>query len=130
VFYAKPDGAVWVDNTAEGLDEKVVQRSDGTSLYMTQDIGTALQRFEEFPALQQLIYVVGNEQDRHFKVLFIISKKLGFTGLKGLHHLSYGMVDLPRWQDEEPRRHRGGCRRPDERGGGRGPQGRRGAQQA
>ncbi|MBK9415696.1 MAG: arginine--tRNA ligase [Flavobacteriales bacterium] len=95
VFYTKPDGSVWVDNTAEGLDEKVLQRGDGTSLYMTQDIGTAVKRFEEFPALQQLIYVVGNEQDYHFKVLFIILKKLGFTWAEGLHHLSYGMVDLP-----------------------------------
>jgi arginyl-tRNA synthetase len=95
VFYTKPDGSVWVDNTAEGLDEKVLQRGDGTSLYMTQDIGTAIKRFEEFPALKQLIYVVGNEQDYHFKVLFIILKKLGFTWADGLHHLSYGMVDLP-----------------------------------
>jgi arginyl-tRNA synthetase len=95
VFYTKPDGSVWVDNTAEGLDEKVLQRGDGTSLYMTQDIGTAVKRFEEFPGLQQLIYVVGNEQDYHFKVLFIILKKLGFTWAEGLHHLSYGMVDLP-----------------------------------
>jgi arginyl-tRNA synthetase len=95
VFYTKPDGSVWVDNTAEGLDEKVLQRGDGTSLYMTQDIGTAIKRFEEFPALKQLIYVVGNEQDYHFKVLFIILKKLGFTWAEGLHHLSYGMVDLP-----------------------------------
>jgi arginyl-tRNA synthetase len=86
---------VWVDNTAEGLDEKVLQRGDGTSLYMTQDIGTAIKRFEEFPALKQLIYVVGNEQDYHFKVLFVILKKLGFTWAEGLHHLSYGMVDLP-----------------------------------
>jgi arginyl-tRNA synthetase len=95
VFYTKPDGSVWVDNTAEGLDEKVLQRGDGTSLYMTQDIGTAIKRFEEFPALKQLIYVVGNEQDYHFKVLFVILKKLGFTWAEGLHHLSYGMVDLP-----------------------------------
>jgi arginyl-tRNA synthetase len=95
VFYTKPDGSVWVDNTAEGLDEKVLQRGDGTSLYMTQDIGTAVKRFEEFPGLQQLIYVVGNEQDYHFKVLFIILKKLGFSWAEGLHHLSYGMVDLP-----------------------------------
>lgn len=95
VFYTKSDGSVWVDNTAEGLDEKVLQRGDGTSLYMTQDIGTAIKRFEEFSALKQLIYVVGNEQDYHFKVLFIILKKLGFTWAEGLHHLSYGMVDLP-----------------------------------
>lgn len=95
VFYTKPDGSVWVDNTDQGLDEKVLQRGDGTSLYMTQDIGTAIKRFEEFPSLKQLIYVVGNEQDYHFKVLFIILKKLGFTWAEGLHHLSYGMVDLP-----------------------------------
>lgn len=95
VFFKKDDGSVWVDNTAEGLDEKVLLRGDGTSLYMTQDIGTAIKRFEEFPGLKQLIYVVGNEQDYHFKVLFIILKKLGFTWAEGLHHLSYGMVDLP-----------------------------------
>lgn len=94
VFYEK-DGAVWVDNTSEGLDEKVLLRRDGTSVYMTQDIGTAIKRFEEFPGLEQLIYVVGNEQDYHFKVLFIILKKLGFAWADGLHHLSYGMVDLP-----------------------------------
>lgn len=95
VFYRKEDGSVWVDNTEQGLDEKVLLRGDGTSLYMTQDIGTAVRRFEEFPALEQLIYVVGNEQDYHFKVLFIILKKLGFSWAEGLHHLSYGMVDLP-----------------------------------
>ena len=95
VFYRKEDGSVWVDNTEQGLDEKVLLRGDGTSLYMTQDIGTAVRRFEEFPALEKLIYVVGNEQDYHFKVLFIILKKLGFTWAEGLHHLSYGMVDLP-----------------------------------
>lgn len=95
VFYRKEDGSVWVDNTEQGLDEKVLLRGDGTSLYMTQDIGTAVRRFEEFPALEQLIYVVGNEQDYHFKVLFIILKKLGFSWAEGMHHLSYGMVDLP-----------------------------------
>ncbi|MBX2980305.1 MAG: arginine--tRNA ligase [Flavobacteriales bacterium] len=95
VFYKKEDGSVWVDNTAEGLDEKVLLRGDGTSLYMTQDIGTAIKRFEEYPGLSKLIYTVGNEQDYHFKVLFIILKKLGFTWADGLHHLSYGMVDLP-----------------------------------
>ncbi len=94
VFYEK-DGAVWVDNTKEGLDEKVLLRSDGTSVYMTQDIGTAIKRFEEYPGLSQLIYTVGNEQDYHFKVLFIILKKLGFSWADELHHLSYGMVDLP-----------------------------------
>jgi arginyl-tRNA synthetase len=95
VFFKKDDGSVWVDNTDQGLDEKVLLRGDGTSLYMTQDIGTAIKRFEEFPALKKLIYVVGNEQDYHFKVLFIILKKLGFAWAEGLHHLSYGMVDLP-----------------------------------
>lgn len=94
VFYEK-DGAVWVDNSKEGLDEKVLLRSDGTSVYMTQDIGTAIKRFEEYPGLSQLIYTVGNEQDYHFKVLFIILKKLGFSWADELHHLSYGMVDLP-----------------------------------
>ncbi len=94
VFYEK-DGAVWVDNTKEGLDEKVLLRRDGTSVYMTQDIGTAIQRFEEFPGLRKMIYTVGNEQDYHFKVLFIILKKLGFAWADELFHLSYGMVDLP-----------------------------------
>ncbi|MBL7937928.1 MAG: arginine--tRNA ligase [Flavobacteriales bacterium] len=94
VFYEK-DGAVWVDNTPEGLDEKVLLRRDGTSVYMTQDIGTAIKRFEEYPGLSQLIYTVGNEQDYHFKVLFLILKKLGFAWAGELHHLSYGMVDLP-----------------------------------
>ena len=94
VFYEK-DGAVWVDNTPEGLDEKVLLRRDGTSVYMTQDIGTAIKRFEEYPGLSKLIYTVGNEQDYHFKVLFLILKKLGFAWASELHHLSYGMVDLP-----------------------------------
>lgn len=94
VFYEK-DGAVWVDNTQEGLDEKVLLRRDGTSVYMTQDIGTAIQRFKEYPGLSKLIYTVGNEQDYHFKVLFIILKKLGFAWADELFHLSYGMVDLP-----------------------------------
>lgn len=94
VFYEK-DGAIWVDNTKEGLDEKVLLRRDGTSVYMTQDIGTAIKRFEEFPGLSKLIYTVGNEQDYHFKVLFIILKKLGFAWADELFHLSYGMVDLP-----------------------------------
>ena len=93
-FYEK-DGAVWVDNTPEGLDEKVLLRRDGTSVYMTQDIGTAIKRFEEFPGLSRLIYTVGNEQDYHFKVLFLILKKLGFSWANELFHLSYGMVDLP-----------------------------------
>lgn len=95
VFFQKPDGSIWVDNTAEGLDEKVLMRGDGTSLYMTQDIGTAIRRFEEFPGLSRMIYTVGNEQDYHFKVLFLILKKLGYAWADGLYHLSYGMVDLP-----------------------------------
>ena len=95
VFHKKEDGSVWVDNTPEGLDEKVLMRGDGTSLYMTQDIGTAIKRFEEFPGLKRLIYTVGNEQDYHFKVLFLILKKLGYAWADGLYHLSYGMVDLP-----------------------------------
>ncbi len=94
VFYEK-DGAIWVDNTPEGLDEKVLLRRDGTSVYMTQDIGTAIKRFEEYPGLSKLIYTVGNEQDYHFKVLFLILKKLGFPWASELFHLSYGMVDLP-----------------------------------
>lgn len=94
VFYEK-DGAVWVDNTKEGLDEKVLLRRDGTSVYMTQDIGTAIKRFEEYPGLSKLIYTVGNEQDYHFKVLFLILKKLGMPWADELFHLSYGMVDLP-----------------------------------
>lgn len=95
VFFRKPDGSVWVDNTAEGLDEKVLLRADGTSLYITQDIGTAIKRVEEFPGLSRMIYTVGNEQDYHFKVLFLILRKLGFAWADGLFHLSYGMVDLP-----------------------------------
>ncbi len=94
-FYRKADGSVWVDLTADGLDEKLLLRGDGTSVYMTQDVGTAIRRFEEFPDLKQLIYTVGNEQDYHFKVLFLILKKLGYTWADGLYHLSYGMVDLP-----------------------------------
>ena len=95
IFFRKDDGSVWVDLTADGLDEKLLLRSDGTSVYMTQDVGTAIRRFEEFPGLSRLIYTVGNEQDYHFKVLFLILKKLGFAWADGLHHLSYGMVDLP-----------------------------------
>lgn len=94
VFYRKADGSVWIDLTAEGLDEKLVLRSDGTSVYMTQDLGTAVERFRTFD-IDRLIYVVGNEQDYHFKVLFLILKKLGFNRADALHHLSYGMVNLP-----------------------------------
>jgi len=94
VFYKKEDGSVWIDLTADGLDEKLVLRSDGTSVYMTQDLGTAVERFETFD-IEKLIYVVGNEQDYHFKVLFLILKKLGFKWADSLEHLSYGMVNLP-----------------------------------
>lgn len=94
VFFQKEDGSVWIDLTDDGLDEKLVLRSDGTSVYMTQDLGTAVERFEKHN-IQGLTYVVGNEQDYHFKVLFLILKKLGFDWAENLHHLSYGMVDLP-----------------------------------
>jgi arginyl-tRNA synthetase len=94
VFYRKEDGSVWIDLEDEGLDHKLVLRRDGTSVYMTQDIGTAIQRFKDFDA-KGMTYVVGNEQDYHFKVLFIILKRLGYTWAESLHHLSYGMVDLP-----------------------------------
>ncbi|HEY9169080.1 MAG TPA: arginine--tRNA ligase [Lutibacter sp.] len=94
VFYKKEDGSVWIDLTADGLDEKIVLRSDGTAVYMTQDIGTAIERFKDFD-LSDLVYTVGNEQDYHFKVLFLILKKLGFEWAENLYHLSYGMVDLP-----------------------------------
>ena len=96
VFYRKEDGSVWIDLTAEGLDEKLVLRSDGTSVYITQDLGTATKRIEEdFPKVEGMIYTVGNEQDYHFKVLFLILQKLGYTWAKNLYHLSYGMVELP-----------------------------------
>ena len=96
VFYRKEDGSVWVDLTSDGLDEKLVLRSDGTSVYITQDFGTAIKRIEEdFPKVEGMIYTVGNEQDYHFKVLFLILQKLGFAWAKKLYHLSYGMVELP-----------------------------------
>ena len=95
IFFKKDDGSVWVDLTAEGLDEKLLLRSDGTSVYMTQDLGTAQKRLEDIPQLKGMVYTVGNEQDYHFKVLFLILKKLGFDWAEALHHLSYGMVDLP-----------------------------------
>lgn len=95
VFYKKPDGSVWIDLTDEGLDEKLVLRSDGTSVYMTQDIGTAIQRVKDLPDVGGMVYTVGNEQDYHFKVLFLILKKLGYDWAQNLFHLSYGMVDLP-----------------------------------
>ena len=95
VFYKKEDGSVWCDLTDEGLDEKLVLRSDGTAVYMTQDIGTAIQRVKDYSDINGMVYTVGNEQDYHFKVLFLILKKLGFSWSNQLHHLSYGMVDLP-----------------------------------
>ena len=95
VFFKKEDGSVWCDLTDEGLDEKIVLRSDGTAVYMTQDIGTAIQRVKDFEDVGGMVYTVGNEQDYHFQVLFLILKKLGFDWAKQLHHLSYGMVDLP-----------------------------------
>ena len=95
VFFKKEDGSIWVDLTDEGLDEKLLLRKDGTSVYMTQDIGTALMRFDDYPGLSKLIYTVGNEQEYHFKVLFLILKKLGYSWAEACYHLSYGMVDLP-----------------------------------
>ena len=94
VFFEKEDGSVWIDLTADGLDEKLVRRSDGTSVYITQDLGTAQLKYDEFK-MNESIYVVGNEQDYHFKVLFLILQRLGKTWAQGLYHLSYGMVDLP-----------------------------------
>ena len=95
VFYQKEDGSVWVDLTSDGLDQKVLLRSDGTSVYMTQDIGTAILRFRDFPKIEGQVYTVGNEQEYHFKVLFLILKKLGYAWAEKCYHLSYGMVDLP-----------------------------------
>ena len=95
VFFKKEDGSVWIDLTADGLDEKLVLRSDGTAVYMTQDIGTAVDRFNDFSDLSSIIYTVGNEQDYHFKVLFLILEKMGYSWAKKCAHLSYGMVDLP-----------------------------------
>lgn len=94
VFYKKEDGSVWIDLSDEGLDEKLVLRADGTAVYITQDIGTAIQRVNDFN-LDGMVYTVGNEQEYHFKVLFLILKKLGYDWADNLYHLSYGMVDLP-----------------------------------
>lgn len=94
IFFRKPDNSVWIDLTAEGLDEKLVLRADGTSVYITQDIGTAQLKYDDY-GMDRSVYVVGNEQDYHFKVLFLILDKLGKPWASGLHHLSYGMVDLP-----------------------------------
>ncbi len=95
VFYRREDGSVWCDLTSDGLDEKLVLRADGTAVYMTQDIGTAVLRFQDYPSATHQIYTVGNEQDYHFKVLFLILQKLGFEKAKNNYHLSYGMMELP-----------------------------------
>jgi arginyl-tRNA synthetase len=95
VFYKKDDGSVWIDLTDCGLDEKLVLRSDGTAVYITQDIGTAVDRYKDYPGMNGIIYTVGNEQDYHFKVLFLILEKLGYSWAENCSHLSYGMVDLP-----------------------------------
>ena len=95
VFFKKSDQSVWADLTADGLDEKLVLRSDQTAVYMTQDLGTAVQRVVDFPEIDGMVYTVGNEQDYHFKVLFLLLQHLGYPWALNLHHLSYGMVDLP-----------------------------------
>ena len=95
VLYKRDDSSVWINLDSDGLDEKLLQRSDGTSVYMTQDLGTAVQRISDYSNVKGMIYTVGNEQDYHFKVLFKILKKLGYDWANNLYHLSYGMVDLP-----------------------------------
>ncbi len=95
IFERDTDGSVWIDLTPDGLDRKIVLRSDGTAVYMTQDIGTAIQRVKDHNDVGGMVYTVGNEQDYHFKVLFLILQKLGYDWAKNLFHLSYGMVDLP-----------------------------------
>ena len=95
VFYSKEDNSVWCNLSSEKMDDKLLTRSDGTSVYMTQDIGTAIQRFKDFPKLSGIIYTVGNEQNHHFKVLFKILEKLNFSWAPNCLHLSYGMVELP-----------------------------------
>lgn len=94
-FFKKDDGSVWVDLSEFGLDEKLLIRANGTTVYITQDIGTAVRRFEDFPAMNRAIYTVGDEQDHHFKVLFAVLQKLGYQWASRCSHLSYGMVDLP-----------------------------------
>ncbi|MDG1331932.1 MAG: arginine--tRNA ligase [Crocinitomicaceae bacterium] len=96
VFYKKEDSSVWADLADEGIDDKLVLRSDGTAVYMTQDVGTAVDRYKDYPDLDGIIYTVGNEQDHHFKVLFLILKKLGYAWAHNCFHLSYGMVELPK----------------------------------
>ena len=95
VFFKKEDGSVWIDLSDDGLDEKLILRADGTAVYMTQDIGTAIERYKNYPDVKQMIYTVGNEQNYHFKVLFLILDKLGYAWAKSCYHLSYGMVELP-----------------------------------
>lgn len=95
VFHQKEDGSIWIDLTPEGLDEKLLLRGDGTAVYMTQDIGTAILRYQDYPELNEIVYTVGNEQNYHFKVLFLILDKLGYNWAKNCYHLSYGMVELP-----------------------------------
>lgn len=95
VFFQKEDGSVWVDLSDDGLDEKLLLRGDGTAVYMTQDIGTAIDRFKDYEDLNGIVYTVGNEQDYHFQVLFLVLKKLGYAWAENCYHLSYGMVDLP-----------------------------------
>ncbi|MAJ05305.1 MAG: arginine--tRNA ligase [Crocinitomicaceae bacterium] len=95
IFYQKKDHSIWCDLSSENMDDKLLSRSDGTSVYMTQDIGTAVQRFKDFPKLSGVIYTVGNEQNHHFKVLFKILEKLNLSWAKNCYHLSYGMVELP-----------------------------------
>ena len=95
IFYTQEDGSVWVDLNEDGLNEKLLLRSDGTAVYITQDIGTANQRIVDYPLVKGMVYTVGNEQDYHFKVLFLVLKKLGYSWADSLFHLSYGMVDLP-----------------------------------
>jgi arginyl-tRNA synthetase len=94
-FYKKEDGSVWCDLSDHKMDDKLLLRADGTSVYMTQDLGTAIERYKDYPNLSGLIYTVGNEQNHHFKVLFTILKKIGYSWAEGCYHLSYGMVDLP-----------------------------------
>ena len=101
VFIKKEDGSVWCDLTEDGLDEKIVLRSDGTAVYMTQDIGTAIQRIKDYPAVGGMVYTVGNEQDYHFKVLFLILKKLGFDWAKNLFHFKLRNGGFTKWKNEE-----------------------------
>ena len=102
VFYRKEDGSVWIDLSDEGLDEKIVLRSDGTAVYMTQDIGTALQRVKDHPDVGGMVYTVGNEQDYHFKVLFLILKKLGYQWADNLYHLELWYGRPSQRKNEKP----------------------------